>query len=371
MHPGSIPGEASIVMNAGESIHASAALLPRHGGALAAVAHAYGIARRDLLDLSTGINPEPWPIPPLPADAFTRLPDPEDLAALISAARSAYGVAPRTNILAAPGSDIALRLIPTLRPAGHVGILSPTYSGHAEAWRQAGHRVTEIAWSSATGPIAEVDAIVLVSPNNPDGRRLEAGGAERLLARLPAHGLLLIDEAFADLDEKTGLAYRIDDPRLVLLRSFGKFYGLAGLRLGFVIGSGPLLARFAALMGDWPLSGPAVVTGRAALADEAWRVAARQRLGESRAALDEVLARHGLNVAGGTDLFRFLRDSRARSLHEHLARAGIWTRIFQTMPDAIRIGLPRAGELPRLAAALARWSGAADTAGHRPMLSDS
>ena len=350
-------------MTSRDPIDEAGRALPRHGGALLAAAARYGIAPSDWLDLSTGINPDPWPIPPLPGATYHRLPEPDDLAALISAARSAYRVDAGLAIVAVPGSDIALRLIPALRPAGRVGIIAPTYGGHAEGWRRAGHGVTSLGRLAEAGASEPADALVLVNPNNPDGRHLAPSEIVPLLGRLPEDGLLVVDEAFADLDEAMSLAGRIEDERVVLLRSFGKFYGLAGLRLGFVIGKGTLVERLAALMGDWPVSGPAIAIGRAALADTAWQEATRLRLADRRARLDAVLAANGLTVAGGTDLFRFVRHTEARSLHESLARDGIWTRIFAELPDAIRIGLPRAADVDRLAAGLARWSEAPRTRG--------
>ena len=324
--------------------------MPRHGGALAAAAARYVIAAGDWLDLSTGINPAPYPLPALDAADFTRLPDPAALAGLIDAARRAYGVAETAAVVPLPGSDLGLRLLPLLRRAGHVAVLSPTYSGHAEAWRGAGHAVAPVTTlAEAEG----ADVVVLANPNNPDGRRYASEAILAALGRLPPDGLMLVDEAFADLEPAESLAPRLRDPRLVLLRSFGKFYGLAGLRLGFALGSGAAVERLAALVGDWPLSGPAISVGTRALNDRDWQVATRLRLAGLRAQLDAILERHGLEVAGGTDLFRLVRSADARALHEGLARQGIWTRIFADLPGAIRFGLPLEDGFDRLDQALA------------------
>jgi cobalamin biosynthetic protein CobC len=324
---------------------------PRHGGALAIATARYGLPAEGWLDLSTGINPEPWPAPPLDAATVTRLPDPADLASLMTAARRAYGAPENARIIPVPGTDLALRLLPTLVSRAKVAILSPTYSGHAEAWSGAGHSVRPV---SHLPEAAGSTVVVLANPNNPDGRVATRDALLGALAALPADGLLVVDEAFAEVAPEASIVPALGDPRLVVLRSFGKFYGLAGLRLGFVLGSGATVARLGALMGDWPVSGPALAIGRAALSDEGWRKATRLRLAERRERLDAVLARHGLDVTGGTDLFRLVAAADAGDLHERLARRGVWTRIFAERPGFIRFGVPRDADLPRLDAALER-----------------
>lgn len=322
---------------------------PRHGGALAGATARYGLPAEGWLDLSTGINPEPWPTPPLGAEAFTRLPDPADLARLVAAARRAYGAAADIRVSPVPGTDLALRLLPALMPESKVAILSPTYSGHAEAWRDAGHSVRAV--SDLPGAAGST-VVVLANPNNPDGRVTAPDALLGALAALPANGLLVVDEAFAEVAPAVSIVPALGDPRLVVLRSFGKFYGLAGLRLGFVLGAGPIVARLAALIGDWPVSGPALAIGRGALSDADWRETTRLRLAERRSRLDAVLARHGLTVTGGTDLFRLIAAADAGGLHERLARHGVWTRVFAERPGFIRFGVPRDADLARLDAAL-------------------
>ncbi|HWJ71778.1 MAG TPA: threonine-phosphate decarboxylase CobD [Kaistia sp.] len=322
---------------------------PRHGGGLAAAAARYGIAIEEWLDLSTGINPLPYPVEPLEPSTATRLPDPAALAGLIQTARTAYAVGAAAYIVPVPGSDLGLRLLPLLVPTARVAILAPSYSGHAEAWSMAGHQVVAAEHLEAA---AGADVVVLANPNNPDGRRHDPAALRAAATALPPHGLLIVDEAFGDLEPRLSLAGTLDDPRLVVLRSFGKFYGLAGLRLGFVLGAGTVVRRLEGIVGDWPLSGATIAIGTAALADLGWQAAARQRLAERRATLDALLARHGLSVAGGTDLFRLVRVDDSATLHQELARLGIWTRIFAELPGAIRFGLPPDGDFERLDEAL-------------------
>ncbi|MBN9025591.1 MAG: threonine-phosphate decarboxylase [Rhizobiales bacterium] len=327
-------------------------LAPRHGGALAAASQRYGVAVGEWLDLSTGINPHPYPVPAFPPADFHRLPDPAGLGTLVDVARGAYGVPPASAIAAVPGSDFALRLLPLLCPAGDVAILSPTYSGHAEAWRLAGRTVSAVA--SLEDGSRRAPIVVVVNPNNPDGRIVEADALVATARTLAARGgVLIVDEAFGDVDPAPGVLPRSAGERIVVLRSFGKFYGLAGLRLDFVVGPDDIVGLLQALVGDWPVSGPAITLGCRALLDTAWQAQTRIRLRATRLRLENCLRASGLDVVGGTDLFVLVDTPRAVPLHEALARQGIWTRIFSDQPGRIRFGVPDEIGLARLEKALA------------------
>ncbi|MCX5515089.1 threonine-phosphate decarboxylase [Kaistia algarum] len=323
---------------------------PRHGGALIAASRAYGIAAADWLDLSTGINPLAYPLKPFDRDDVARLPDPERLASLIDAARQAYGARPDTEILPVGGTDLAIRLLPMLVPPSAVAILSPTYSGHGEAWRDAGHRV--LAVRDLRSALAAAPIVVLANPNNPDGRTHEAAELVAAATDGAVGRLLIVDEAFCDLTPEISLIPQLPNGTLVL-RSFGKFYGLAGLRLGFVVGSGATVERLRRVLGDWPVSGPAIAAGTAALADEPWQAATRERLALDRLRLDAALFAHDLDRIEGTDLFRTVHTPLAADLHVELARRGVWTRIFDAETDRIRIGLPARDAFGRWESALA------------------
>jgi cobalamin biosynthetic protein CobC len=309
--------------------------LPAHGGDLAFARKAYGEPPEGWLDLSTGINPVPYLFAPalLTPDVLHRLPDRAALAGLEAAACAAYHVPERARLVAVPGSEIAIRLMPRLAPPGAPAfLLAPIYGGHRAAWPHG-------------TPVATPDAVpdgavaVLANPNNPDGRVL-LPSALAALARRSA--LVIVDEAFADVAPEASLATLLPENVLVL-RSVGKFYGLAGVRLGFVIGAGDMIVRVGAMLGDWAVSGPAIAIGTAALADTGWRDATRARLRADAAALRALLAAHGLAVAGGTDLFALVATADARALHRALAERGIWTRAFAENPAWLRIGLPGAG----------------------------
>lgn len=317
-----------------------------HGGNMAAARARYGGAPADWIDLSTGINPRPYPIPPLPAEAWTQLPQPDAEARLLDAARAAYGLPDDAGIVAAPGTQALIQSLPFLLPPCRVAVVSPTYGEHAPAWRAAGHDVREVP-----EPVADTDVLVLCSPNNPDGRL-----ADPALVEWAGQGrVLVLDEAFADAMPTASLASRSSRQGLLILRSFGKFYGLAGLRLGFALGDPALTGRLAARLGSWAVSGPALEIGAAALGDQAWQAATRPALAQAARRLDSLLTQTGFRIAGGTPLYRLAQTpGPAQSWHERLARAHIWTRPFPAQPHWLRFGLPGSDAAwSRLAAALA------------------
>jgi cobalamin biosynthesis protein CobC len=297
----------------------------RHGGRLRAAAALFPHAPRPWIDLSTGVNPRPYPSPPVSRATLARLPDPQETAAAEAVAAEAFG-APAENVVAVPGSEAALRLLPRLLGARTVAVAPATYSGHAEAWRAAGAGVT-------ADPDA-AEAWVVVNPNNPDGVNAPAGD---LLASAEGRWTI-VDEAFVDATPELSLARRAGG-RLVVLRSFGKFYGLPGLRLGFVVADPSLVARIRLAQGDWPVGAPALAAARAAYADAAWAEAARARLDQDARRLDTVLAAAGLQPLGGTPLFRLVHAPDAPAMFLRLARAGILCRLFED-PHRLRFGLP-------------------------------
>lgn len=320
-----------------------------HGGALNAAAARFGIARADWLDLSTGINPQGWPLPPLPAEAWQRLPEPDD--GLLDAAAGYYGT---PHLLAVAGSQAALRALPRLRPRCRVGVLAQVYAEHAAAWHAAGHAVATLAGAAIEDALDRLDVLVLVNPANPSGETFAPERLHDWHARLAARGgWLVVDEAFIDATPAASLAPHAGPPGLVVLRSLGKFFGLAGARVGFVAAAPALCAALDAALGPWTVAGPARWVAARALADRAWQAATRQRLIADSARLAATLAAAGLPPAGGTALFQYLRHPRAAALAEALARRGVLVRRFAA-PAALRFGLPpdAAGHV-RLAAALA------------------
>lgn len=306
-----------------------------HGGGLDAAMAQYGGARPDWIDLSTGINPEPYPISGLLPHDWTTLPDQAAHDALIQAATTFWSVPDGAAILAAPGASSLIAQMPLLAPAGRVQIQTPTYNEHAAAFDAQG-------WKAAgTEPAT---ARVLVHPNNPDGRLWQ--GADITAP------LTIIDESFCDVTPDATLIQHAVQPGVVVLKSFGKFWGLAGMRLGFAIATPDLIAKLSASLGPWPVSGPALRIGAMALQDTNWATITRSRLAVERSRLDKLITAQGAVLVGGTDLFRLYTVDNAKQWQARLAKHHIWSRIFPWSDTHIRLGLPTGQGWDQLKAAL-------------------
>ncbi|AUZ60784.1 L-threonine 3-O-phosphate decarboxylase [Pseudomonas sp. XWY-1] len=322
-----------------------------HGGRLLRAVQQYGIPREQWLDLSSGIAPWPFSVPPIPVDAWARLPETED--GLEDAARLYYGA---RQLLPVAGSQAAIQALPLLRPAARVGVLTPCYAEHPYAWQRAGHQLLALDEAQVEAALDGLDVLVLVNPNNPTGQRVSR---ERLLAwhaRLAARGgWLLVDEAFMDNTPADSVVDCAERPGLIVLRSFGKFFGLAGVRLGFVAAEHSLLLRLAELLGPWTVNGPTRVLAQASLSDQTAQRAQAERCAAASERLAHVLRSAGLAPSGGCDLFQYVRSEHAARLHEFLARRGILVRLFE-QPAAVRLGLPACtADEQRLAQALAAY----------------
>ncbi|MBR1168280.1 threonine-phosphate decarboxylase CobD [Bradyrhizobium liaoningense] len=318
-----------------------------HGGNLDLAQQRFGGRAEDWIDLSTGINRLPYPVGEVSARAWSALPSRAEIEALHRAGQQAY----RTSapVVAMGGAQAAIQLLPQLAVPGRARILAPTYNEYAGVLSAAGWDVQEAAELDA---LAGADLAIVVNPNNPDGRR---HAPKDLLALLRRVGRLVIDESFADADPQLSLAPDADRPGLLVLRSFGKFYGLAGLRLGFAIGDAADIDRLAAMSGPWPVSGAAIEIGCRALRDKAWAEATSARLARDCRRLDAMAHSQGWRLIGGTPLFRLYETPDAQTAQERLARAHIWSRVFAQQPTWLRLGLPgREAEWTRLAEALAR-----------------
>jgi cobalamin biosynthetic protein CobC len=314
-----------------------------HGGDLGEVRRRHPDAPQPWIDLSTGINPLPYPVPALPADAWSRLPSHDADRTLIAAAAQRYRCAPG-QLVAAPGTQALIQILPRLVARSRVAIVGPTYAEHELNWCRRGHDVTVVARLET----ADADVVVVVNPDNPTGRLMPTQALRGAAARL-----LVVDEAFIDLlPNQASLAGDVPDNAIVL-RSFGKTYGLAGVRLGFAIAPEPLAQRLREELGPWAVSGPALSIGAAALADDAWLHETATRLAGDVGRLDALLALAGFAILGGTPLFRLASHPEAQKKVEGLARQGIHVRAFADRPTCLRFGLPRDDEeFRRLSAAL-------------------
>jgi cobalamin biosynthetic protein CobC len=320
-----------------------------HGGDLDAARKLFPAAPEPLVDLSTGINPFSYPLPRLDPALFARLPEPGAVERLAATAAAAFAAPSAAHVVAAPGVQILLPVVAALARPGRAAVLGPTFEEHARVAALAGHSVREVA---ALPDLVGADLAIVVNPNNPDGRRATRD-ALRGLADALAPGLLVVDEAFMDATPQGSVAPDVTRSNLVVLRSFGKFFGLAGLRLGFALAPPALAARLSAALGPWAVSGPALAIGTAALADADWIAATGARLAAAVRRLDALLATVGLEVAGGTALFRLVRTPAAATLFERLGHAGIVVRRFADKPTWLRFGLPgEEAAWQRLAAAL-------------------
>jgi cobalamin biosynthetic protein CobC len=319
-----------------------------HGGGLDRAAARYGIAHECWIDLSTGINPNGYSVPVLSPDVWRHLPDAALDERLRAAAAARYDVDDARLVVPAPGSQALIQWLPRLESPARVAVLGPTYNEHAPAWVAAGHEVREVEGLDAIP--ADANVVVVVNPNNPDGRVAEPSH----LLELTERRLVVVDEAFADVVPEASVARCAGRANLVVLRSFGKFFGLAGLRLGFALTETKRALALRAALGPWSVSGPAATIGVTALADEAWITNTRVSLASAAARLDQLLAGSGLAVLGGTPLFRLIVHEDAEALYERLARRGIFTRRFAAQPRWLRLGLPgNEAEWARLAASLA------------------
>ena len=321
-----------------------------HGGNLRDAARHYG--REDWIDLSTGINPQGYPAPALPPDAWQRLPEPDP--ELMAAACAWYGA---PALLPVAGTQAAIQALPRLRRPSRVTVSAPSYAEHAHAWGKHGHTLRLAPYAALDAAVDDSDVVVVVNPNNPTGETVAPGQLLDWAARLGRRGgWLVVDEAFGDTVPALSVARHAGQPGLIVLRSVGKFFGLAGLRLGFAGAQASTLQALAELLGPWAVSGPAQLVAKAALRDSAWQQATQARLLADGLRMRTLLGTHGIQ-ASGTPLFHWWAHSQPEVFHEHLARQGIWCRLFREAARGIRLGLPpdEAG-WRRLETALHTWS---------------
>ncbi len=325
-----------------------------HGGNLHQASARFGVPADGWLDLSTGINPVAYPIGSLAAEDWTRLPERVQEVRLEATAAAFYGLEDATRVVATPGTQAVIQALPWLVPATSVAILGFTYQEHAARWRQAGATV-EIVDDLSDPRMASADVALVVNPNNPDGRLVPVEALLDLGRQRAADGrIVIVDEAFMDvLPPDHSVLPRLPDAGIAVMRSVGKTWGLAGLRLGFFAGPPALVDRLRDFFGPWSVSGPALRIGDRALADARWLAETIQRLEADCVALDAILSSAGLEPVGGTQLFRLVRHDEAGVFFDRLGRAGILVRPFPSRPDWLRFGIPaHATDRARLADAL-------------------
>ena len=329
-----------------------------HGGRLRRAAADYQIPLADWLDLSTGINPAGYPVPQLDPACWNRLPEDDD--GLEEAAAAYYG---NDRLLVLPGSQAGIQGLPALLPRGVVACVAPLYEEHPQAWARAGHKLRRLP-SLPRALMAATPNVLLCNPNNPTANALDRAtllaAAETLRQR---GGVLIVDEAFADPEPERSvvdLAGSADAPNLIVLRSLGKFFGLAGARVGFLFAGETLRHNLREALGPWPVAHPSRAVARAALSDHAWQAAARAVLSSAAQRLASVLAPLGATpeAVTRTSLFCTLRvesPETLAALFEHFARRAILVRRFDEH-GLLRFGLPPdAAGWERLSAGVAAW----------------
>ena len=327
-----------------------------HGGRLNQAARDWEIPLEEWLDLSTGINPRPWPVPAIPTQVWQRLPEDDD--GLTTTARQWAGAPEAAGCLPVAGTQAAIQAVPRLRTPGRIGVPSPAYSEHAEWWRAAGHEVIPFAGLPSDEGLAGLDSLVWINPNNPTGEQVTRSRLLECHERLAEQGgWLVVDEAFMDAEPGETLVPETGRPGLVVYRSLGKFFGLAGLRAGLVFGPSHLCDRLEETLGPWSVSHPARYLMQQALMDTDWQRATATRLKADSDRLFGMLSEAGLTPRGGTPLFVYCAHDNPRSLADILAEQAVLVRVFDN-PPALRFGLPgRESEWQHLERALNDLSG--------------
>lgn len=320
-----------------------------HGGQLIKVAKKYNIPLSEWVDLSTGINPNGYPIPAIPQSVWNRLPEKGD--ELHKTAAQYYQC---DSLIAVAGSQVAIQLIPTLFSKCSIGLIQPGYYEHAKHWQQHNHNIIrfqhnptknnneELALiTQINNKIHSLDALVIINPNNPSGicfSKQQLLSWHEILMRKNAY--LIIDEAFMDTDNTNSMLSNNILPNLIILRSIGKFFGLAGIRLGFVFSNKTILNKISDIQGPWPISGPSRWIACKALTDNNWQNQTRSLLLENVMRLKFLLSAHQLTPYGGTNLFQWVKTPKAKMIYHCLNQQGILTRLFSE-PDSLRFGLPK------------------------------
>lgn len=331
---------------------------PLHGGNLQQAVDTYGIPRADWLDLSTGIAPWSWPIPPLPAEVWQRLPEADGL--LEQAAAHYYGA----PVLPVPGSQWAIQQLPTLFAPGRVWMAPQSYEEHRFWWQKQGHHLQFAEGLPATRDLQERDIVIVINPNNPGAQQHSPAQLLALAEALALkQGWLIVDEAFMDPTPQHSLLPHLGATApVVVLRSMGKFFGLAGIRSGFVAGNAATRQILRDRLGPWAINHPAQWIALQALQDHPWHTEQRQRLQDHSAQLSALLGNHfAARQISATPLFAtvsFAADTDATTntdsaahWHQHLARQAIWVRHFPHW-QRLRFGVTDSAGLQRLAAAL-------------------
>ena len=306
-----------------------------HGGDLSKASVKYRRDESQWLDLSTGIAPWSWPIPQIPESVFASLPS--NNGKLEQAAAAYYG---NSSLLAVPGSQAAISHLPRFFSKCKVGVLWPSYAEHFASWQHYGHQVVALKQHEIDEQLETLRILVVVNPNNPTSQFIPLNTLLDWKHRLAKNnGFLIIDEAFIDTQPQQSFLHSgLDLNNVIVLRSLGKFFGLAGVRLGFIFAHQSILQFLQSQLGPWSVNHVAQCLGSQALLDKPWHIKQTLRLQQNARQLQQAFSKWSGLLS--SDYFVWIQTKNAESIHEHFAKAGIWTRLF-SQPKSIRIGLPK------------------------------
>ncbi len=316
-----------------------------HGGALDDAIAQYGGEADDWLDLSTGINPYAYPITNISDLSWTQLPQRLAIDNLIKAAQIAYNCEGR-ELIVANGTQIFIENLPRILAKSSIAIVSPTYEEHSHNWKKCGHEVFCI---ENLDEASKAEHLLIVNPNNPTGKLYTPEQLYQCAKR--QKGMLIIDEAFMDITPEMSMAAaKLDN--LIILRSFGKFFGLGGARIGFMLANPMLLNKMQSYIALWAVSGASIDVATQALSDLIWQTNMRKKLKSDMQNMQDVLIENKFKIIGSTHLFCLVFTPHAHKYFDKLANKHILVRKFSQNPTILRFGLATPKRLPHLAQVL-------------------
>ncbi|MBL1417744.1 MAG: threonine-phosphate decarboxylase [Moritella sp.] len=333
-----------------------------HGGQLQQVALQYARPIAEWLDLSTGISPTSYPIPSIPTSVWQQLPQPSQ--SLITAAKHYYGT---DNIVATSGSQAVIKQLPSIfkqhvaeqfiseQSTGTSTVWLPLvgYKEHERAWREQGFTIQQYTQLPTSAQLTANCIVVVINPNNPTGELFTRNTLLALLDNIQTlKGWLILDEAFMDVVEPSqSIIAHTDNPHLLVLRSVGKFFGLAGIRLGFLSAHPQWLQALEKLSSPWEVNGPAQYITEIALMDRQWQQQQLLSLTALSATLELLLMTTFDCPVAGSALFKTIRLDNAPEVYILLCQQGVYVRLCDEQ-NALRFGIPDQNGLVKLAKVL-------------------
>ena len=303
----------------------------QHGGDIDLAIKKYGGEREDWIDLSTGINGASYPWQESINVELRNLPSNKILMQLEKAAARAYKIAECTETAAVSGAQQIINLLPLcLKSCNSVAILGPTYNEYEKAFKRSGTKTKTV---SETSELSLSDIAIIVNPNNPTGKVI----ADETLAGLSKKvRILIIDESFKMFSSRRTLNFS----NIIQINSLGKFFGLAGVRLGFVSGPSDFIKEVKEMLGPWPVSSLAAEIGIVALNDKVWISEMEKILVTESNALHEACNSRNWELVGRTFLFHTYATSSCLEVEKQFAAHGIWVRTFDYSETWVRLGIP-------------------------------